>query len=532
MIPLYKNSRANPGGHLICLKKEGKSLAVQKNSNSNRCGRTLILFALFFLSALIILHNLPPVLDDVGFQRVTFASGKEALRQILEFGNGRFFGNGGIIFLMRHPVLGDLIRASVIAGIAVLLPKVLSLHSLSAYLLSMFLLFSITPGIFGQAYSWMSGFQNYVPPLFLLLYVLLLIQYADQGTAVRKCCRCAAILLCSVCMQFYIEHSSCLNVLTAVLLVLWLKRKNDPRFPASVFFLIGTLLGLAAMFYAMFFLAPAIHGGVQSYFSGGLFSLIRGLLRNAVLLLGMYSENAIALCLLAALILALDARNPGAFPGSMGILIRFGMLVPSVLFLLSLVGSLKPYYGKLAVGESTLLAVSMLVYIISVLAALFLLARKTGHPYIVRAQLLFAMAVISIVPVLAVWPTGYRCLFHSSLVLFASVLLLAEEVLEGLETEDKDRAFKMAAAAVLTATVLCQIAVFSDVRRMVSIRDAYLREQVHQGAESAAYFLIPSPYIYDVWNEENQHYRTFDGQEIRLRILPADVWFRMYYYQK
>ena len=149
-------------------------MAVQKNSNSNRRGRTLILFALFFLSALIILHNLPPVLDDVGFQRVTFASGKEALRQILEFGNGRFFGNGGIIFLMRHPVLGDLIRASVIAGIAVLLPKVLSLHSLSAYLLSMFLLFSITPGIFGQAYSWMSGFQNYVPPLFLLPPLLLM----------------------------------------------------------------------------------------------------------------------------------------------------------------------------------------------------------------------------------------------------------------------------------------------------------------------------------------------------------------------
>ena len=110
-----------------------------------------MLFALFFLFTLLILHHLPAVLDDVGFQRVDFTSGKEALRLILEFGNGRFFGNGGIIFLMRHPVLGDLIRAAVIAGIAVLLPQVLSLHRLSACLLSLFLLLSISPGIFGQA---------------------------------------------------------------------------------------------------------------------------------------------------------------------------------------------------------------------------------------------------------------------------------------------------------------------------------------------------------------------------------------------
>ena len=32
------------------------------------------------------------------------------------------------------------------------------------------------------------------------------------------------------------------------------------------------------------------------------------------------------------------------------------------------------------------------------------------------------------------------------------------------------------------------------------------------------------------WNEETEHYSTIDGHQIRLRILPADVWFRMYYY--
>ena len=50
------------------------------------------------------------------------------------------------------------------------------------------------------------------------------------------------------------------------------------------------------------------------------------------------------------------------------------------------------------------------------------------------------------------------------------------------------------------------------------------------GADSAAYFLLPTQYIYDIWNGENVHYATIGDRQIQLEILPADVWFRMYYY--
>ena len=36
--------------------------------------------------------------------------------------------------------------------------------------------------------------------------------------------------------------------------------------------------------------------------------------------------------------------------------------------------------------------------------------------------------------------------------------------------------------------------------------------------------------ITGAWNEENKHYRTIDGHTVQLTILPADAWFRMYYY--
>ena len=488
------------------------------------------LFFLFFAVFLLILHGLPLSLDDYGFRDAHFESASQALQYVLRFGNGRFLGNGGIVFLMHHPVLGDWIRAAVLAGIAVLLPIVLSLHRLPFRLLSMFLFLTIAPGIFGQVFSWMSGFQNYVPPLLLLLLAILLIRDSGSGSPFTNACRCLLIFLFSLCMQFYIEHSSCLNVLTALLLTVWLKKKKDPRFLASLLFLIGSLIGLVLMFVAMFFVAPEVHGGVQSYFTGGFFGVIRGLLRNTVLLLSMYSENAVALCLMAGLCAVLLALHPDALPGKTRRLAYYGMLVPSAVFLLSLISSVKPFYGKLAVAESVLLLAAMLVYMFSVLSVLICLARYTGSKNIFRAAVLFALALAAILPILAVWPTGYRCLFHSCVMLFGAELVLAEELLERVERPDRTRIISTAMTAVLTAVVLCQTAVFTDIRRMVSIRETYLEEQAQQGADSAVLFLIPSPYIYESWNGDSDHYATVDGRQIRLTVLPADVWFRMYYY--
>jgi len=503
----------------------------KETTHSSKAGwQNTGLFFLFFAVFLLILHGLPLSLDDYGFRDTNFESVSQALQYVLRFGNGRFLGNGGIVFLMHHLVLGDWIRAAVLAGIAVLLPGVLSLHRLPVRLLSMFLFLTISPGIFGQVYSWMSGFQNYVPPLLLLLITILLIRGSDSGSPFANVCRCLLIFLFSLCMQFYIEHSSCLNVLTALLLTIWLKKEKDPRFPASLLFLIGSLIGIVLMFVAMFFVASEVHGGVQSYFTGGFFGVIRGLLRNTVLLLSMYSENAAALCLMAGLCAVFLSQHPDAFTKRKRQLAYYGMLMPSGIFLLSLIGSVKPFYGKLAMAESILLLIAMFVYMFSVLYVLICLARHTGRKNIFRAAVLFALALAAILPILAVWPTGYRCLFHSCVMLFGAELVLAEEVLEWVERPNMTKIISAAMTAILTAAVLCQTAVFTDIRRMDSIREAYLEEQAQQGADSVVLFSIPSPYIHEVWNGDSDHYTTINGRQIQLSVLPADVWFRMYYY--
>jgi hypothetical protein len=138
-------------------------------------------------------------------------------------------------------------------------------------------------------------------------------------------------------------------------------------------------------------------------------------------------------------------------------------------------------------------------------------------------------AGFGMIPLLFIWPIGYRCLFHSGVALIGAALTLADDILLKLRPE-KHRIVRIALSSVLAVTVICEGMIFTDIRRMVSVRDAYVEEQARLGADTAAFFLIPSSYIYENWNEETEHYRTIDGHQIRLRVLPADVWFRMYYY--
>ena len=246
--------------------------------------------------------------------------------------------------------------------------------------------------------------------------------------------------------------------------------------------------------------------------------------------LGMYSENAVVLGIMAFFCSVLLAHFPNAVPEKKRRFAYLGMLGPSAVFLLALIGSVKPFYGRLAAAESFLLLVAMLLYMISVLYVLVSLARNTGRQNIICAAVLFALALAAVLPVLAVWPTGYRCLFHSCVMLFGAELSLAEELMECADQTKVTKMISAAMATILTAAILCQTAVFTDIRRMVSIRDAWLEEQVQQGADEVTLFLIPSPYIYEAWNGDSEHFAIVGDRQIRLTILPADVWFRMYYY--
>ncbi len=499
--------------------------------NARKEHNECVLFIVLFLCVLGIVHHIPLTVDDNGFRNLSFTSFSEAFDFLVHYGNGRFLGNGGIIFLMHHLLISDLIRAAVIAGIAMLLPKALGIKGQEYALLSLFLLLSISPGIFGQTYSWMSGFQNYVPPVFLFIISIILIRYGNNGKKSIIIMRYSLILLSGVLMQFYIEHSSCLNFLIAFVMTVWSFRKRKQSFLGCFMLLIGTFIGLLLMFFATLFVAPTIHGGVDSYFFGGIGLFFRGILRNAVLLYGMYTENVIAIVMLSSLLMTIMYHERLKISRKIIIIISVGLTIPNLIFIGIRLSGLSPWYGKLALFESGLLLVAFLWYSLISAFAFYQLEKTTRSREIRLSGLMYFAAHVCIMPVLFVWPVGYRCLFHSSVMMFGAILFLVKELKVEKPQFSGNNRVTFIAIALLATTVINLTAVFADIRRMVKIREEYLEMAAKTGSYKAAYFTIPSPYIHESWYDDHVHNVIIDGHSLQLEIVPADVWFRMYYYE-
>ena len=506
---------------------------VVNHDSSKRNG--ILSFTVFFLLFFAILHGLPLTVDDNGFQQQHFTNNSQALAYVLSYGNGRVFGNGGIIFFTHHLLAADIIRAAVLSGITVLIPGILSLDMKRFMPVSMMLVLLISPKIFGQTYSWLSGFQNYVPPVFLFLAGIRLIQRAAEGSELLKACRTFSVFLCGVCMQLYIEHSTCINLLLTTILVCCIFKKEHlrPFKCTAMSFFLGCLIGTVLMFTVLIVFATPSGGetiGHTSYFSGGLRGLIYGIMRNGVLILGMYSGNVVALGTLAVILLIIIKKQNTNLPLKKEIVLVLGLLLPQVFFLFQALNGLSAWHGKLTVYESTLTVVTMTVFILFFSTGLRNAFLCTKSVFIKKATALAVCTIVSLIPLMFVWPIGERCLFHSYVFLIVSGMSLLGEITEKDYDRKKTHTMDVVVSVLLAAVVFSQAMLFADIRRMVAIRDSYLEERVQQGYDTASYFLIPSRYIYDSWNEETEHYRIIDGQQIRLNILPADVWFRMCYY--
>ena len=501
-----------------------------QNWRQDRCRRGLIfsLFGAFFLVWFFILHGLPLSLDDYGFLGTSFASNSEALQWVLGYGNGRLFGNGGIIFLLHHEPLGTLVRPLVLAGIAVLIPAVLHTNRISGSMLAMFLIMTIAPGVFGQSISWMSGFQNYVPPVFLFFAGTYIVLHSGKNGKVCSVLCALAVMMIGVAMQLYIEHSSCLNLLMAVLLVgyVWKKQHQRSCRITALCFSSGAILGFAAMFL----ITGRSTVGHVSYLSGGFSALLYGLMRNGVEIMGMLAENATLLLCLASLLLALMKHFQKDFTVMEMKASVFGLILPAVFFCGRLFIGFRSWYGKLIPAETVFTLFFMLLWTASVSFVIIRLCKKEKSKRVLACLALFILAFAGLVPLLFIWPIGYRCLFHSYVLLVACALLLLDELMEGMGSEKHRRGLVTGLCCLMCVSALTMGAMFTDIRKMTRIREDYLSEMAGAGEETVETFNIPSPYIYEVWNEEYEHYMVVEGHRIKLEILPADVWFRLNYY--
>lgn len=135
-------------------------------------------FAGSFLFFAFIMWCAPYSSDDIDFLSLQFERLSGYLDFALHYGNGRLLGNLCAILLCHSKLLCVLVKAGVLASCVVLIPSLLGHTDKLGYTLSFLLFTLIEPAVFGEVYVWTSGFSNYLPPIWLSLIILCVLNSA------------------------------------------------------------------------------------------------------------------------------------------------------------------------------------------------------------------------------------------------------------------------------------------------------------------------------------------------------------------
>lgn len=479
----------------------------------------LCVFLFFFLISLCA----PFSYDDYEFINHSSLPMGEILRFSLTYGNGRLLGNWGVITLLKSPIFAAAAKATVFSLMVFLLPAVLGIRKPFGLAASFLLVSAIDSDLFAQAVTWTSGFQNYVPPAFLMLAVIYLIQkYPSSGSRCRKLLLCFSVFLLGLAGQLYVEHSSLINM--AVAIVLLVKVLHDPKHEGLVpviIFLIAAGIGL----FLMFWIPGAFH--VEGNYTDGyrtlyldsfrsfLFCCARNFLKVTNHFFGLLG---LPICGGAAITVSMTQHRRSA---------KWNRILYSLCFfcggsmaMFSLIG-FDGWYGELTILYHIFSMIVVLTALLVWVIALFQLEDPLLRD---RTLLLLLGAVFSLIPLLVVTPIHIRTVYHAQVFTAAAFLLILNHFSESWNPVVAKWVTTITRGSALLLSVALLFTFFS-IGSMAVARHRYVTQQIEAGAEQIDFFRIPSPYVHEQTDPlMGLYYYRSEHMDVQFHIQPYDIW--------
>lgn len=453
--------------------------------------RFLIGFGLLCFAVFCAVMACAPFLsDDYQFASRGLHTLSDIYYYCLHYGNGRLFGNVGNILLLNNAVVRAVIKAGTVTALILILPFCGNCRKNSAWLFSFMLLAGVSATMFSQVYTWTSGFQNYVPPVLLLLICYLFWRDSEKGLWIKA----VLLLLCAFSSQLFVEHSSIANLAAAILALIF-SGKNKKRRVLALCWLSGCILGGAWMIlfpriFEDFYQFTAAYQQTQF---DSLNSILTSMWTNSLFLMDCLANNFF-LCLATGLTsLSMLSRSKSlwkhVFWQKIGVVLA--VFLPSYALLQNLFfsGNHLPWSETLQRAFFAILFLSnMAVYIT---AAAKLPEEDKSITIIAAALALFAAA-----PLLLVQPSVERCLYLSYTILCAGSLPQLEKMFHGLSKQNRQWIQGALCAGVLCLS-LGLVTQFANIHKVYQENLDYIAQEMEKGSTEILLCQIPSDYTFN-----------------------------------
>ena len=479
-------------------------------------------FAICFIFLSLLMCCVPLVSDDLEFAALEFSGVSDLASYILHYGNGRVLGNLGSICLSQLPVLGIFVKAFIISGIIFLVPWVLGIRDATGYLLSFVLFMSIRPAFFGQVYTWTSGFQNYLPPIWSSLVIIALIQRYDS--LVKRWAKAVfhgLILFLSITGQLYVEHCSLMNVLLAAGFV-YLRRKEGRRVSPAVNWLIGSVIGLGIMFAVpvVFSMEGNRSENYRSVNLGGLSQLVYACATVFTKMGAAFpplGAMAASLCAAATTYFTRERRKPRwntvLYFCCAGIIAYFFVnefLLRNTWYIW--------HWDERRFLTACFAFLPFLLWVV----VLFSLDDKTT---IRKICFLLLMAILSLAPFAVASPSPARVLFFAYTCTVAAILLFYRYARKQINTPLLVCIRRASQVAAVTLSLMLLLT-FANIAWISNLRDAHIRQEMDAGKTHIVVF--EDPYTYVHWSGSwcyGMHYYYEKPNDIRFTAIDFENWY-------
>lgn len=500
-------------------------LHVRKEKTCVRGEWTPLLAFLFFFAIMLCA---PKSYDDFEFTKVAESGLIASVDFCLRYGNGRILGNLGAVLLQGSQVCAALVKAFALTGLTMLIPAVLGLKSGTALGISFLAIAGMEPALFAQTITWTSGFQNYVPPIFLsLLAVYLLQRYPENpGKPLVKGSYCLAVLVLGAACQLYVEHSAVLHVALALLLLTKaLADKSHRSLVPAVFFFLGILVGTGILIWIpRAFARQSSHtAGYRSIHIESIGAFVFCCARNFLRLSNQY-------CGLLGLPLCLGAwfavkRTEGSRTDRWNHCLSALCAVSCGFLLLSRALDTNGWNGEMALVQHGLSAVVVLlplgIWVLAEFAEKNVLRRN-------RQLTLLGIALFALAPALVVTPIGYRLQFHSYVFLVLACVHGGIEAASALPEAAKDWGKRAVPVAAMLLAAVLGLSFFS-IHTMDVARNRHIRQELAKGAEEIFIFRFPYAYVHDERDPcLGMYFYREQPQDVDFPVLTFDVWQDQY----
>lgn len=467
----------------------------------------------------------PLASDDYEFAGLHFSNLSEIIKYALYYGNGRFLGNLGAVLMTQMPILAVPVKALLISGMIFLVPAVLGIRSTTGYLLSFLLFVSIPPSLFAEVYTWTSGFQNYIPPIWTALMILFLLkQYGSLSSRWTKGLFCVAIFLLGVAGQLFVEHSSLANLILAGCLVFHQCRKKERIAPAV------TWLAAAAIGFVIMLLIPRLFylegNRAEGYRSLNLDGI--GQLLDSVI--DAFSDIGAAIPPLGSIILSgftviTTYVTRAARSKKMNSLLYCVCLFSVIYILLNEFLLRNTWYGRMVTVRNLTTALTLVLPYLLWPISLYFWENK---PLRKKICFLLVLALLPLAPLLIVSPTPDRLVFHAYVCTAAVILLFSKHLAQKADVKPLSL-LRRSIQCVAIAIMLMLCLVFTNVAWISNMRDTHIQQEMAAGKEVITIFPIPYEYVHwdGVWCFGRKYYYE-EWYDISFTSTEYKVWYRFY----